>query len=921
MDDIYKLDDEIVRTKSKNPIPNDKRWETISQHPRFINLSPEEKNRAREKYWREIIVPAIIEGDPQVSGQVLGAMKKDWDRKTLPSAMEYQKEQVKRGVGNVVNMSGVQFLTPEGKKTGDFARSLGYKGLPPPSTSDQYIGGITEFGTEALMGLPWLMQSGGLGLKANLGLESASTVLGGIGSEAGGDVSSEFGFGRAPGEFVGSLLGMGAGVGGVGGTRAVRKATGTFKDRHNIWDRMTRERLGKMVGADEQYINNLMEADTISKKLQLQEAGTGFDLAQATDSPAISSLYKVYEKSTPEKAQQAFLRREKLKETLSQKEREAFPGGEGQLGDFLHDQLEAEQVRAGLLSEKITTQDTQKIGETLREIRDNKAKMVKDSLGDKYDALYYQADRENISFDMTDVGEMVIRVFGDDANAFQRPDMPSVFFDIYTKYGKNPKFDLPRARTFGEHNRRQEELAGLLKEHRSASFQEVHSLWKRVNKDLDTYSRRGDDTTTRLLAMLKADLSKKLDDIEKSGSSIGQEFAKLNAQYRSEYADIYKRGAGGSMKKRDRFGYTTRDEDIVKTYFFNKGKGGLTALDDFKRIYGDDPDAMQMLRGGIIDIFAKTPGLIDADGFIDPKKAAKFLKDHQQILDKLPKIRDELSNTVKANAAIMERMNFYRHLESFKDARKLEDVLKNDDIPRLMSFLVTNEQAMKRLANDAVMKGAGPEFARSLAHHIANGMGGNGYEYLMGNEKLLKPIFDKVGKNHYDNLKTIVRGWAIANRGPSPIGAEAMKVEDWLKKKTGTTMDSLFAQQRAAQQKRTSWQQISATIGAKWLVKFGGDVMFEATEKALFDPDLASTLAKITELGPLSDPAQHASLVSELSRNLMTAGLRSASQLAEPSGPSEIRSKWHIMRDKDIADRQKIMEENRGLSETLGTLF
>lgn len=861
-------------------------WEDVTNTEEYKNSTPEDKEKTHQGYWNRIALPALRATG--AGAEEISAEKKKFDEAFYPSLGEYTADRFKRGMGNMYQLipmaSGSDF---------DAAKAFGYEGLPHPSPNARLLGGPAEFAGESIGALPFTILGGqGLKVAPAAAVEAVSAISGGLGSEWLGEAFED----RKSGEFWGSLLGVTvAGTGGLG-LNAMLLANRGFKARKTIWDEMTRQRIGKLLQTDnDEYLKNVQEARAISDRLNNEE-GLGFNLAQASDAPGIKNLLAIYEGHDPERMVKGIQKRKETETRIEAAQERLFPGSglsveeatkniqKQRLGgiDERLDMVEQERGALAALYDRDTTKSPEAIGDALRKRKIAREEIARNKFSQEYNGLYMVADQDGVSVDVSDISDWLRNLYKQDETYFQKPDLSPSIKRAYATFGKSVEPELPPATHIGAFLERQQQKNAAQEAATTSSFQKFHSLWNLVNEEYRAMRRAGGQGVDyAIVSHLRTMMREHIDKLEASGTEVGNMFKDINARYKSEYIDIFKKGSGGKITQENKFGYTTKAEDIVNTIFFREDK--TAALDDFLRIYGDDPQAIGLLEAGVMDKFAKEAF---SDQVIDPNKVNTFMKKYRLLLDKMPGVKAKLMDAQGRNSALVDRANSIRAERDVLIQDKLSKVIDSKDVPGVMRYLLSDDGMIHfdRYAAMAINGGAGRDFAHMVARTISERP--DRFEFLMKNEKKFRPVMERIKRGHWQNLKDIVRAWDIADRVRKVESAHIDVTTDPGQKHLGVSLDSLFSRVRAAQEGRSSIAQMYAHIAGKWLTKFGRDTLFEATERAMFDPDLAGTLARVLKASPLEK--SNPSLEKAYLFHITNAGIRSGGQLLEPEDAPQL---------------------------------
>lgn len=735
------------------------------------------------------------------------------------------------------------------------------RSMLPPDLSTRILGNIAEFGASSLLPSGAVIGAAKKVIPA-VASEAAAITGGGVSSILGGDLAEAAGANRSWGEILGGITGASGGYAIAGATKLGSAVDASGKA------------LASKAGKE---LKEIVKSENLQPKLNASidtakhiESVTGIPfeptLTERTGSEAVSGLERrvlgrdvgSFERFIGKKIQNIESVQKFMNETMPSGEPlqrsagKSFSAATTNL-DEAASKLAAERVS---IAEKTGGKSQQEVGNELDVMREAKRNEVKGELSGRLNGIYDEAKKNKITSDMDDVVDLVKEIKNKQGNAFQ--SMPPVFKEVLEKYGKGS------SKITGDFSLA--DMANkptLIAKSEPAPFEELHSLWKETNRQLTASKSLPDQTQTHYLGQLKDALSKKITQIEGQEGQFAKDFGQWNKDY-STYAKTFKEGTGGKMSNIGKFGETMTKEKIVRNFFTPTG------MDDFNRIYKNDPVAKQLLTDGILDRFSQSVG-IKVTGEINPKTSATFLKNNSEALNKMPELKAKLSDSAKATELLSEKGS--RLEKAKKDLSKgiLAQIAKVDDVTPIIAKALTNKKAFRQLMT------SGAEGRKAVIHSLSSAIPEAATkakmtisEFMLKNESTLKPILDAYGKDHYKNVKTAMDGMYMIQTGKSPHPSFTQFNTDPFADLTGTSMTSLLSQYRMTMIARHSspTHMVASGIGRFWFKTIGANAE-KMQEYLLTNPAAAKDFASATI-------ATNSTVFSnKISNHAMAAGVRS----------------------------------------------
>lgn len=749
------------------------------------------------------------------------------------------------------------------------------------SKANEYIGTISEFLGGSLIPGAGAVVSSERKL-ATAVVSALGTAASGAGAVEGKQVGSELapGLGLSKergaqiGEFAGSLTGPGLightaqtllkSGGLVKSAAASQDITGTSKDAQ-------RAAANSLLAKD--ITNGLQHAPqseaNLARSLELSKRVPGWapTIAQASGAPALVAMQKEVANKSGEALAKASAADARNLSAISAHRERSFPGSDQAATDPARIKiaanravttLEADKAQRALraLTDKFRrTADNQAIGDELRSKYWDTRAVAKRATDAQLADVYSTARKYSITEDMTDVRDSVQKIVTADRQTFQ--DMPPAFHAILQKYEAPPKT--------------QKYMTQLNEKDTStqASFEELHSLYKQVNKDWADATAAGNLGKAHYMALIKDQLGTKVGKYSDARyGDLAQKFQDFNSNY-AKYSQTFREGAGGEIAKRGRGGLTTDSEDIVSKVILqssDKKKG----VQDFFQMFGSDERAAELLHEGLLDNFSK---VAVRNGSLDPKAAAGWLKRHETALGQLPELRTALTNTKDTAGALLNRQLLLQKQRAVLDRTVLAKIAKSDKPEELVQRAISDPKLMKGLLVGTITEDSKQAVARAIADSVAKRP--DAYEFLAANKKTLKPALDKLGPGHWQNLKDISEMEQIAGRVKAPTAVELSKLQDIGEQTIGTSVKGMLSRLRNMDKPMgVSKEYMVLDVGGRWFYKTRSEELSRLREAAMFDPDTAKLLSTLAKQSGAPSKAQ----LLDLQRLSFNAGVNSTSQ-------------------------------------------
>lgn len=670
-------------------------------------------------------------------------------------------------------------------------------------------------------------------------IDVLSSASAGIGAETTGSIF-EHGLGkdfRGTGEILGGMsLGMMPYYikNLMGGAANVKAAINDTTTKEAVMNNAAKNQILTHMGKDAHAELNLQRAIELQQKIK----GFSPNLAAATDSRGLKAYQESLDAKSIENLNQSSASIEASMNATQTYYRSKMPEMDNEivskmLGKFKQGKA---KLKAGIskidididrLEQSYARRPAEKLGDRLVELRAEKLKVVRAEKNVKYNELYQSAKELDINAQVDDLRILAGDIKKSDSSAFQ--NMPNVYGKIQAlfKGDEGPQI-----------------ITGGSTEPVYASFEKLHSLSREVSREYGKALRSGDSAKEYYLNTIRRVVDDKLSAFDDPVfGNFANHKKSVDAWWLDEYYNVFKQGLGKSIAHKTVSGEMTAPEKIINKLVLQKGSKGL---DQFNKVYEDVPEAQILLRDGIIDVLAKDV----ANKGLKQKTFDTFLNNHKEVLDKIPDLKNVFNDSGALTAVLAERRaKAIAASKKYIDARnsKHAKLAGFDDIQEALHVGFKDKKIMRTLVSSAISKTEKQDLATGMGDYILASK--NPWQFLIKNEKEIKPILNGLGEKHFRNVKDVAEAMDIMGRyrlPQTPIRSGGIK--DPMHERIGTSVTSAFAQFRwAFFYGKTSVAYPFVDIGSKYLFKLQQGAVERLIEKTIYDPDLAKLMSVLTK--------------------------------------------------------------------------
>ena len=169
---------------------------------------------------------------------------------------------------------------------------------------------------------------------------------------------------------------------------------------------------------------------------------------------------------------------------------------------------------------------------------------------------------------------------------------------------------------------------------RDLSFADFEAMRKSLADAARAADIAGNNSEARIL--LKG--QEFLDNFLSQKSSIADKYKVFRQAYLKNVIEPFYNRTVSTVTGSANVGYKTASEKVAEQFF---KPGAVTRVQDFKRILGDNPDAMADMQAVVLDSLSRAAS--DASGNFNASAMSKWLRDNSRVLDELPEIRDKIT--------------------------------------------------------------------------------------------------------------------------------------------------------------------------------------------------------------------------------------------------------------------------------------
>ncbi len=741
----------------------------------------------------------------------------------------------KAAVGTVAAAAGRPDLAPDvggPSPIGEFLKEQ--YGLNEPVRPSPSIGG--DIGAAALEGAGGAVAQGPMGLvkaapavvlKALAGQTAKNAVVGSL-AGAGGEVAGQATGDNPYAKIAGSVL---AGVvapstflskGGVtvGGIRAAKQTMSDIKARQALVDAGTDAAKAKIEPAFKDYVSGTLKgavagtpnaAANIQEGLDLRGKIPGFNpsVAEMANSPGLTDIQKKFALLNPKNLNAEVARTEGNVKAVEDYYHSKVPPAEqpaavrSSVNQSLADYDKALSDKAQAVAGKLPVADQLDVGAKLSDAAQAEKAAARPTVEAAYKNAFDTAG--DATAPAAGITAKVEKVLGEPLAQIKPSTAPQTVSAIQD----------------------------ALKDKTDLTLQDLHGIRVAIGQDMASAKRSMDPAAAVRLHNLGQVMPEVDAAIAKLPQAAQDAYATATTKYREDFVPRFKEGANLRMFKDSSVNEPRILPDkTVAEYFKPDAQGGGTRAQQFNQLFGQNADAKDAAKTGILDIYRQK--VVNPNtGAIDQTAHNSFMRDYGRTLGAYKaagvNALDDISSIGHQAAQVSASMH---DLGALSKSLKFDttDDLANGALasPKVMGNVLQRLPPERRATLGAVLLDKGFESG------TATGM----RQFLENNQKTLSMA---VPKAQLDAMHDIAKALEMTERAPIR-GNIAAGGADMLKNATGTSTATVFSQIRAVTGKRSSPEWAAINLAMPALNKMTQTSFANVMENALHSPESAVNL-------------------------------------------------------------------------------
>ena len=466
---------------------------------------------------------------------------------------------------------------------------------------------------------------------------------------------------------------------------------------------------------------------------------------------------------------------------------------------------------------------TSEKGELLRNALKIQKNSIKEHFGVAYTALGEAADSIGFRANLVPVNQHLKALQASDPQTFAK--VSPLFKELEAK--TQPYSELTKFSTIAGKKGSNIEIEYAPQ----ANFNEAHSLWKRLNKEI----RETPETelaTLRSLRQLKDEVHNTL---MQGDPRVANQLRSIDKGYREQVVEPFYEGATGKSLSSGRFGDRVESSRIFDQYWNRGGTGAKEWLS------AKQPANASALFDGVMEKLRETLG---KNNTVDAAAVNKFMLDNKDFLSHFPEVKTKLGMISLNARSLGNELEKVATRKAELGASMLSEIT-GKNVPEYLVGVTQNANAAKSLAD---MVKTHPEIGEAVHRAYADMLlDGRSTERLLRNANNLKPVFDAIGHNAWENFETIAQTRAMILRGGSPVAGAKSAILDPVREATGTSLPSLVQMGNAVAQGRAGKLWAATMIGARYVFTSQFKNAEEMLYSTLHDPEASERLIQAAD--------------------------------------------------------------------------
>lgn len=491
-----------------------------------------------------------------------------------------------------------------------------------------------------------------------------------------------------------------------------------------------------------------------------------------------------------------------------------------------------------LTSRRMPEADRVNIGNTLREVRDSLRREVGEQFSERAD---------KIGLNNVDGGL--------DATPFLQ-EVDDVHFNNRNKFASREKPELLKVLRGLLYDKNGKPLESV-----SFSFEDVKTLRRRLNEDINTYEF-SDRAKFAELIKTKEALDSWFKEVDPPPTVNPKDWQEFRADYQKEFIQRFDEGIALDVaRKRGSATFKIKSERVADAFLDSE-----TTAAEFIRLYSDpktgtlNPEAKKAISAAWLD---KANEYAVRDGVVNEKKLNEFIRANRRVLSMFPHAQRTLLDTKDARQYLSDRTAELALRQRTYERSAMAALTRADgDYMEVIGMSLKDPRKMKALVQAAEDAGLSEEaianavWEQALEEFPEIGLAGpEGIGKFLS--KYRRSLNIALGEGHVKALENIHQALIAVNRTPLPQGSGMSPSQlSELEQRFGTSIPSALNRGYAMQSGRVQEQWLIAEWGIKLLDRTTKRKADALMRQALFDRNVAQDLNKIIIINNIPKPIE-----------------------------------------------------------------
>ena len=141
--------------------------------------------------------------------------------------------------------------------------------------------------------------------------------------------------------------------------------------------------------------------------------------------------------------------------------------------------------------------------------------------------------------------------------------------------------------------------------------------------------------------------------------------------------------------------YSVPDSAVPNRYFRPGEKGTREGMQNYKKAFGNTPEALEPIHRYATDSFRRFA--VDKDGLVNTKKARAWLDQHAEVLKEAPELRQQFENTERAQTFLNEKFGDMKRTTAEVQKGALQLWLKDIDPKAAIKEMLSGKDMARRI--------------------------------------------------------------------------------------------------------------------------------------------------------------------------------------------------------------------------------